>query len=97
MQSCDIQEQTANNQMVQCGSINLSWPLFFDWIISHVCHEVTTVLDRLHITNPINSRGHPHECHMEMANIVMKVCFFLFLFFFVFFFMNFQPVSPGFV
>ena len=94
MQSCDIQEQTANNQMVQRGSIDLSWPLFFNWNIYHVCHEVTTVLDRLHITNPINSRGHSHECHMEMANIVMKVCFF-FLFFF--FFMNFQPVSPGFV
>ena len=37
----DIHEQTTNSQIVQHGSIDLSWPLFFNRNIYHVCHKVT--------------------------------------------------------
>ena len=88
----DIHEQTANSQIVQRGSIDLPWPWFFNRNIYHVCHKVTTVLEHLRIIYPL-SRGHPRDCRVEMANIVMEVSFLFFFFFLVNF--HFQSVSPG--
>ena len=79
----------------------LSWPSFFNRNIYHVCHTLTTVLDRLRIILPL-SRRHPRDCRMEMANIVMELSLSLsvslsFSFFFFFCLVNFQSVSLGFV